>query len=249
MLSIGLFIICFLAGMVNSVAGGGILVVFPALLAAGMPPVTANATSHLISWPGALSSAFGYRKHLKKLPRKYALLLLPCVVGAAIGAYLLAHTDNSEFAKMVPWLVLVAVSLFIVQPFLHKRFEKNLAVHRTAPLVLVGVALLPMAIYGGYFGAGLGFIMLAFLSFTRLKNVHQINGLKNITTAAITLVCTIYFTAVGLIDWQYAPVMIAGSLIGGYVGARWALRVNPRLLHGLIIILGLSVAGVLFITP
>jgi len=247
MLSVGLFIICFLAGLVNSVAGGGILVVFPALLAVGLPPITANATSNLISWPGALSSAYGYRKQLRKLPRKYILLLLPCVFGAAFGAYLLAHTDAGDFTKLIPWLVLGAVLLFIAQPFLHRHFEKNLAQHRNAPLLIIGLALIPMAIYGGYFGAGLGFIMLAFLSFTRLKNIHQINGLKNLAAAAITLVCTIYFSHVGLLDWEFAPAMILGSLLGGYCGARWAQKLNPRLIHGLIVLLGLVVAGALFI--
>lgn len=247
MLSIGLFIVCFLAGLLNSVAGGGIMIVFPALLAAGLPPVTANATSNLISWPSSISSAYGYRKHLKKLPRKYALLLIPCFGGSAFGAYLLAHTNNEEFMRVVPWLVLAAVILFIIQPFLHHKFERNLSVHRNAPLVLVGIALIPMAIYGGYFGAGFGFIMLAFLSFTRLKNIHQINGLKNLASACITLVCTVYFTHKGMIDWHYAPVMIVGSLLGGYFGAKWAQKINPRIIHSFIILIGLVVSGLLFL--
>jgi uncharacterized membrane protein YfcA len=248
MLSTGLFFICFLAGLVNSVAGGGILVVFPTLLAVGLPPITANATSNIISWPGALSSAYGYRKHLRRLPKKYILLLIPCVLGAAFGAYLLTHTDPSEFRHSIPWLVLAAVTLFTIQPYLHKKLDRNLAVHRTAPLVFIGFALIPMAVYGGYFGAGFGFIMLAFLSFTRLKNLHQINGLKNLASASIALVCTIYFAHAHLIDWEYAPAMIAGGMLGGYFGSRWSLKVDPRLVHAFIIVLGLSVAGTLFIT-
>jgi uncharacterized membrane protein YfcA len=247
MLSLGLFIACLIAGLVNSVAGGGILVVFPALLAAGLSPITANATSNLISWPGALSSAYGYRKKLRKLPAKYLLLLIPCFIGAIIGAYLLERTGSSQFTRDVPYLVLAAVGLFIFQPFLHRRLAGNLVKHRNAPLVIIGIALLPMAIYGGYFGAGFGFLMLAFLGFTRITSMHQINGLKNLASATITIVCTVYFGVTGLIDWHYAPVMITGSLFGGYLGARWAQKVNPRIVHNCIVALGLFVAVVLFV--
>ena len=247
MLSFGLFIACLLAGMVNSVAGGGIMVVFPTLLAIGFSPITANATSNLISWPGALSSAYAYRNHLRKLPPKYLLLLLPCFTGAIIGAVLLERTDSTEFTYIVPYLVLAAVVLFVVQPFLHRHLERNLKAHKNAPLILVGFALLPMAIYGGYFGAGFGFLMLAFLGFTRITSLHQINGLKNLASATITLVCTIYFGATGLINWHYAPIMISGSLIGGYIGARTAQHINPRLVHGFIVVLGLIVAVGLFV--
>ena len=247
MLSLGLFAACLLAGLVNSVAGGGIMVVFPALLAIGFTPITANATSNLISWPGALSSAYGYRQHLRKLPAKYLLLLVPCFVGAVIGAFLLEKTDNQQFAQLIPYLVLGAVLLFIFQPFLHYHLEANFQAHRNAPLLVIGLALLPMAIYGGYFGAGFGFMMLAFLSFTRITNIFQINGLKNLASATITLVCTIYFGATGLINWHYGPVMIGGSLLGGYFGARWSQKVNPRLVHGFIVVLGLCVAAYLFL--
>lgn len=247
MLSIGLLLVCFIAGLVNSVAGGGILIVFPALLATGMPPVTANATSNLISWPGALSSAYAYRAQLRKLPSKYLWLLLPCFLGAIAGAYFLEHTDNSEFTRAVPWLVLIAVILFTIQPLLHRRLANNLEHHRTAPLVVVGMALLPMSLYGGYFGAGFGFLMLAFLGFTHISNVHQINGLKNLASASITLVCTVYFGFTHLINWHYAPFMIIGSLLGGYIGARYAQRINQHTVHLCIIIIGLFVAAALFI--
>ncbi len=246
MLSVGLFFACFLTGLVNSVAGGGIMIVFPALLAAGLSPLTANTTSNLISWPGALSCAYGYRKHLRKLPPKYLLLLIPCFVGAVIGSVLLVRTDSSQFSRIIPYLVLAAVLLFIVQPFLHRHLERNLRAHRNSPLIVIGLALLPMSIYGGYFGAGFGFIMLAFLSFTQINNIYQINGLKNIAGAMISLICTIYFASHGLIDWDFAPVMIVGSLLGGYVGARWAQRVSPVLVHNFVIGMGLIVAGVLF---
>ena len=246
MLSFGLFIACFLAGLVNSVAGGGVMIVFPALLAAGLSPLTANTTSNLISWPGALSSAYGYRSHLRRLPAKYLLLLLPCFIGAIIGSVLLVRTDSNQFSQLVPYLVLGAVLLFIAQPFLHRHLERNLRAHRNAPLVVIGLALLPMAVYGGYFGAGFAFIMLAFLSFTRITNMHQINGLKNLASATITIICTIYFGFHHLIDWHYAPVMIPGSLIGGYIGSRWAQRISPLIVHNIVVLLGIVVAGYLF---
>jgi len=247
MLTLGLFIACFVAGLVNSVAGGGIIVVFPALLATGMSPLTANATSNLISWPGALSSAYGYRNHLRKLPAKYLLLLLPCALGAIIGAVLLERTDSSQFGKIVPWLVLTAVVLFIIQPFLHRHLAGNLKAHKNAPLIIIGIALLPMAIYGGYFGAGFGFVMLAFLGFTRLTDLYQINGLKNLAGATISLICTVYFSYYGLIDWSYAWALIPGSLLGGYVGSRVSQRIKPAYAHSFVVVLGLCVSALLFI--
>lgn len=247
MLSVGLFFACMVAGLVNSVAGGGIMVIFPALLAIGLPPITANASSNLISWPGALSSAYGYRKQLRKLPAKYLLLLLPCALGAITGAILLERGGSDQFTRMVPWLVFGAVLLFMAQPFLHQRFVQNLRTHRNAPLVVTGAALLTMSIYGGYFGAGFGFIMLAFLGFTRITSMHQVIGIKNVVSATITITCTVYFGLTGLINWHYAPVMIAGSLLGGFVGSHYAQKLNPAFIHVFIIVLGLVVSTLLFL--
>ncbi len=248
MLILAIFAASFVAGIINSFAGGGILLTFPTLLAAGLPPITANATSNLGSWPGALSSAYGYRHYLKSLPHKYWLLLVPCFIGALLGAYLLTNTNTEEFKAVVPWLVLSAVLLFMLQPFLHRHLARNLRAHRNAPLIIIGLALIPMSIYGGYFGAGFGFVMLAFLGFTRITDLHQINGLKNLAGATISLVCTVYFGLAGLIDWQYGAVLLVGSLAGGYVGAHIAQRLHPAAVHLGIIILGLFVTGVLFIT-
>ncbi len=248
MLILAIFAASFAAGIINSFAGGGILLTFPALLMAGLPPITANATSNLGSWPGALSSAYGYRHYLKALPHKYWLLLVPCFVGALLGAYLLSHTDSREFEQIVPWLVLTAVILFMLQPFLHRHLARNLRAHRNAPLVIIAIALIPMSIYGGYFGAGFGFVMLAFLSFTRITDLHQINGLKNLAGATISLVCTVYFGIIGLIDWRFGVVLLAGSLAGGYVGSHIAQRLHPAAVHLGIIVLGLFVTGLLFIT-
>ncbi|HSH55880.1 MAG TPA: sulfite exporter TauE/SafE family protein [Candidatus Limnocylindrales bacterium] len=248
MLLTAIFVASFFAGVVNSFAGGGIIILFPALLAAGLPAVTANATSNLSSWPGALTSAYGYRHYLAKLPRKYLLLLIPCFIGAVVGSWLLAHTNSTEFERAVPYLVLAAVLLFMFQPLLHSHLASNLKHHRTAPLVLIGVALIPMAIYGGYFGAGFGFIMLAFLGFTHITNLHQINGLNNLAGATISLVCTVYFSWIGLINWQYGNVLVVGSLLGGFVGSRIAQRLNPAYVHLGIVVLGLIVAGALFAT-
>ncbi len=238
----------FIAGIINSFAGGGIILLFPALLAAGLPPIAANATSNLSSWPGALSSAYGYRHYLNRLPRKYLLLLVPCFIGALVGSWLLTNTASPQFERLVPWLVLAAVLLFMFQPLLHSHLAGNLQHHRNAPLIVIGLALLPMAVYGGYFGAGFGFIMLAFLGFTRLTALHLINGLKNLAGPTISLVCTVYFGLAGLIDWRYGVVLMLGSLAGGYVGSRIAQRLNPAWVHLAIVVLGLIVAGVLFIT-
>ncbi len=248
MLETSLFFAAFLAGIVNSIAGGGMLLVFPALLASGLPPIVANATTNLAAWPGSLMSAWNYRKYLLKLPAKYMLLLIPCVFGALAGAVLLSNTGSDDFERYIPWLVLAAVLLFTFQPLLHWHVAINLRLHKNAPLVILGLALIPMAVYGGYFGAGFGFLMLAFLGFTRLHDLHQINGLKNLASASITIICTAYLGSSGLIAWNVAPALILGSILGGYVGSHIAQKLNPSHVHLGIVLIGFLFVSVLFIT-
>jgi uncharacterized membrane protein YfcA len=244
------FLIGIAVGVMNAIAGGGMLIGFPALLALGIAPISANATTGLIVIPGQISSVFGYRKYLKKVPRRYLLLLIPLVAGAAGGATLLRHTPPSRFANLSPLLILFAVSLFIIQPFLYKHIHGH--IHgpkkyrqKLSPLVISGLAVLPIAVYGSYFGAGFGFIMLAFLGFTTNSEIHRMNALKNIAGIAVAGTSVVFLSNAGLINWHYGLIMASGNLIGGYSGARLSQKVSSHFIRVVVIIIGVTAAALL----
>lgn len=243
-----LFLVGIIVGGMNAIAGGGMLVGFPVLLAVGLPALTANATANIVVLPGNISSAFGYRRLLRKVPRQYLLLLIPAIVGSAVGALILRHTSSNNFEHIIPGLIVFAVALFTFQPLLYnqlhrhlhgpKRNRKNLR-----PLLVVGLALIPLAVYGGYFGAGFGFIMLAFLGFTGLHDhINRMNGMKNIITVCIAGTSLACLYSSHLIDWHHGLVMGAGNLIGGYYGAVGAQKVSSHALRIIVIIIGLGTA-------
>lgn len=240
MTEIFLFLVGLVAGAMNAIAGGGMLLGFPALLAAGLPPLMANVTINIVVLPGSLASAFGYRKYIRRVPRQYMLLIIPCLFGAAIGATILRNTPDSKFESLVPVLILLAVMLFAFQPFLHRHLRRYLKNKKTPlqPLLLIAAAILPVAIYGGYFGAGFGFIMLAFLGFTNLGDIHKINGLKNLASVTITATSLAVLLGANLIDWRAGLAMAAGSLTGGYYGALLSQKVPTRLIRIAVIVIG-----------
>jgi uncharacterized membrane protein YfcA len=235
LLLVGIFV-----GGMNSVAGGGMLLGFPVLLAFGLSPLSANITSNLIVLPGGLASAYGYRSYLRKVPLRYLLLVIPCVVGATIGALILRHTSGEEFERIVPALVGFAVVLFAFQPFLHLRLQRHIrGKHKSmTSLLLLALALLPATIYGGYFGAGFGFIMLAFLGFTRLHEIHTMTAFKNLATASIALTSLICLYSTHLIDWRRGLIMGAGCTIGGYYGSVLTQRVSSHVLRIVVVFIG-----------
>ncbi|MBC7581676.1 sulfite exporter TauE/SafE family protein [Aeromicrobium sp.] len=230
----------FLVGCMNAIAGGGMLLGFPALLAYGLSALTANATGPIVVLPGQITSAYGYREYLRKTPLKYAWLLVPCVVGAFIGANLLRHTSGDTFEEFVPWLILFAVAIFAFQPFLHNYLHKHMRArsNRIKPLVIIGIGLFPVGIYGGYFGAGLGFIMLAFLGFTKIHDAHQINAMKNVAATFMCIVSITVLSSSSLINWHAGLIMAVGSAIGGYSGARLAQKISNHSIRVVVIIIG-----------
>jgi len=242
-----LFLTGSVVGAMNAIAGGGMLIGFPVLLAAGLPALTANVTANIVILPGSLSSAYGYRKYLRKLNPRYLLLILPCAIGAAGGAWILRNTDSRHFERLVPGLILFAVLLFAFQPYLHFHLQRHIRLRSKAikPLGLIGLALLPVAIYGGYFGAGFGFIMLAFLGFTRLHDMHRINGLKNLASSTIALMSLLVLFTTHLIDWRVGLIMAVGCAAGGYFGARLSQKVSSHVLRIFVVIIGLCTAGYL----
>jgi uncharacterized membrane protein YfcA len=231
----------------NGIAGGGMLIGFPILLATGMPALVANATSNIIILPGQFTSAYGYRKYLRQIPRSYLLLAIPCAIGAGIGAMILRHTSSAHFEKLVPGLIVFAVLLFIFQPYLHFKMRKHIngpKKHRQSlrPLIPIAIAMLPLAVYGGYFGAGFGFIMLALLGFTKLHEIHQMNALKNLMAIVIAIVSLLCLANAHLIDWQHGLFMAAGNGVGGYLGSVGAQRYSSHTIRIVVIAIGICTA-------
>lgn len=240
-----------LAGVVNSIAGGGAIVVYPLLLALGIPPIVANATMTVTIWPGALSSAYGYKDDLLSLKRRYFLLLIPTALGGLIGAFLLRKTSDHAFEALVPWLFLLGLLLLTLQPLIHKKIysktSQNAKTTELIALITVSVLILPLAIYGGYFGVGFGIVMLAILGLTKLTEIRQMNGLKNLAAILVNIIGTVYFTMYGLVDWRFVPVVATGTIIGGYLGATYSKLLPAKLIRFIIIGIGLVVAATLFI--
>ena len=245
----GLFIAGAIAGAINSVAGGGTLISFPALIAFGMPPVPANATNTAAVCPGALSSAYAYRHDMPRQRGLLVLLLLPSLLGGLLGAWILARTPNWLFAQIVPFLVLFATILFATRDrFAHRLgFVVPDGSKTTAAGRLWGFLFqLFVAAYGGYFGAGIGILMLASLGVMGLRDIHTMNAIKTILSFLINGMALIYFAVKGLVIWPIAFLMAAGAVFGGYAGARLAKQVNQRHLRMFIVGVGLFVSVWLF---
>lgn len=254
---VGVLVASVLGGAANSVAGGGMLLVFPALLGLGVPPMAANATSTVALWPGGLSSMLGYRGALRGTRAWVRALVGPSLIGGAIGAWLLVRSTDAQFKALVPWLVLAATVLFLLQ----KRIGAWLRVRIGGRAQLVTDDDLPpppgawamlvqfaVAIYGGYFGAGAGIMMLAAFGLLGLTNVHQMNGMKNFLALLFNFVAIVTFSISGLVQWPIAVLMAVGSAVGGHYAARYAQRTNQEVVRQLIGVIGIGTALWLFAT-
>lgn len=244
-------------GVMNSIAGGGTLLTFPALVALGIPPINANATSTVALWPGALGSMWGYRRELTG-SRLWALgFAAPSLLGGAVGAWLLLRTPPDRFSAVVPWLVLGATFLFMLQRplvrWIAQRRERaaggpsdaDLTANRP-PMTILWYQF-AVAVYGGYFGAGVGILMLAALGFMGLRNIHRMNGLKNWGGLCMNAVAAAMFAFSGLVSWSVALAMAVGAIAGGYLGSRTAQRVPQDLVRGAVVAIGLVSGLLLFL--
>ena len=248
--SLGLFLAAAVAGAVNSVAGGGSLISFPALVAAGQPAILANATNTAAIWPGSVASAVTYRRQTS-LPRGLLpALLVPSVGGGLLGAFVLVSTPPALFDRVVPFLVLFATVLFAFRGRIARwsgRSERaDEHVTRTGRVGGFLFQLL-VASYGGYFGAGIGILMLASLSLMGLRDIHRMNALKTILGALINVIAFVFFALKGLVVWPLAGLMALGAITGGHVGARVAMRVDPRWVGRFVIAVGMIVSVWLFV--
>lgn len=240
----------FAAGAVNSVAGGGTLLTFPTLLgvlarkSAEMAGVWANATSTLALLPGSLAGAFAYRSELAECRRLVLLLIAPSMIGGAVGSLLVTEFPPTVFDTLIPWLILSASVLFMIQGPL-KRLTGT-GRHgppgwKTGVAVVFGQFLI--AVYGGYFGAGIGILMLAVLPFMGTQSIHQTNAAKTILAACINGVTVIIFVVKGFVIWPYALAMAVAAIAGGYVGGRVARRLPAVYVRTVVIVVGLTIGG------
>jgi len=236
------------AGAMNAVAGGGTLVTFPTLILLGTGPKIAIATSTLALVLGTCGSMFGYREHLGAVRSWLARFSLVSVLGGLIGAMLLTRTAESAFAKMVPFLILFATVLFVAQDAFRRFASKRPVVEEKGVGAIWGAMAFQfaVAVYGGYFGAGIGILMLASLGFLGMTHIHEMNVLKTVLGSLINAVATVWFIRAGLIDWTKAGIMTAGALVGYYLAAHFAQRIPQHRVRQLISAIGFGISGVMF---
>jgi uncharacterized protein len=245
----------FLAGVMNAMAGGGSFVSFPAMLAMGVAPIQANATNTVALWPGQLASVAKLRDDLRKdlLP----VVLLTSILGGVGGALILLRTRQTTFLHLVPWLLLVATILFGLSGPVSNRLRQRALAHAiaenrehlpaaTPPMLPLFLVLLPVCLYIGYFGAGAGFLIMAALALFGIEEMHQLNSLKVLAACLSNLCAVVTFIASGAVIWRYCLASMIFCAVGGYLGALYARRINPRVLRLIVVATGCVVAAYFF---
>ena len=226
----------FFAGIINSIAGGGSFLTFPALVFAGVPTIAANATSAVAVFPGYLSGALGFAKELKAFPKsKFLLLITLSIMGGIGGSLLLLITPASVFSYIIPWLLGFATLLFAFGDFVAKWAKKN----SNSNGFLGNLTTLIVCIYGGYFNGGLGIILLALFSTLGMRDIHLMNGLKNIMSFALSAASVVTFAIAGIVFWQQAIIMMIAATIGGYFGVVVVRKLSKNTIRTIIVIIGL----------
>lgn len=248
-----LFFAAMAAGAVNSIAGGGSLISFPALVAYGavndISARLANATNNAALVPGSVAGVFGFWEEVKRSKRLIAFMAIPSIVGGLLGAFLLASTPEDTFRRLVPFLILFATLLFAGRDYVTRLTRRGAAEHDSVTLAggIVGfVFQLLIATYGGYFGAGQSLMMMATFGVMGLRDIHEINGLKTASAVMVNSVALIFFATQGLIVWNVGLLMACGAIVGGYFAARISKRINQNVLRWTVILIGLIVSAVLF---
>jgi uncharacterized membrane protein YfcA len=237
-----------MAGLINAVAGGGTLITFPALIFYGLPSVEANATNTVGVVPGIISSLWGYRRELLTQTRWVWRFTISSLTGGAIGAYLLLHTGEARFREFVPYLILFATFLFTFSGQVTRWLQVEAhAVEKSRHAVVIAVVFqFFVAIYGGYFGAGIGIFMLAALSVLGLKDIHEMNALRISLGVMLNAVAAIYFIANGLIYWTEAGLLAAGTITGGYAGPYVARAIGVNTVRVFVSLTGF-ISGIYFL--
>jgi uncharacterized protein len=238
-----MFCAAFSAGAINSIAGGGTLITFPVLIWLGLDPKVANGTSTVALWPGLFGGLFGYRRELENSSTILVRLGLTSVIGGALGAWLLIWTPSPVFASLVPFLILFATVLFMSHGEINRRLRLGSLEATPTRLWWTGAIVFQFcsAIYGGYFGAGNGILMLAGMGLLGINELHRANGIKNFLAICLNSVAVLSFGLAGLVVWHDALVMACGALLGGYFGASMAVRVGQIWVRRGIIVIGLVI--------
>ena len=247
-----LFFAGVIAGALNAVAGGGSFISFPLMMFTGVPPVEANASNTVALWPGLATSVASYSRHLQVPRRLLVPLVLTSVLGGLAGALLLVKTPQRTFLHLIPWLLLGATLLFMFGNRLRAmagKTDNTTAVENTSWLAISLACLLQLAVgtYGGYFGAGIGFVMLGMMTLLGMRDIHAMNALRITLAAVINGVAVVTFIATGAVFWGQCVMMMAGALLGGWFGAQYAQKADPRKVRWFIIALGLGLSAYFFV--
>jgi uncharacterized protein len=279
-----LFAAAFVGGALNAVAGGGSFIGLPALIYAGVPAVSANATNTLALWPASISSAWAYRRELAPARSWVTSLGVVSLAGGILGGLLLVRTSDDAFLRLLPWLLLIAAATFSFGGALRQRFAGAATQHSTDAVqrptdaaqhptdsvehptdaaqpptgslqhravstghIAVLVFQFLIAVYGGYFGGGMGIMMLAALTIAGMKDIHQMNAVKSVLAVAINGVALAEFVALGAIAWAPGLIMMAGGIAGGYAGAAGARRVTPRFVRVLVTVIAWGMTLLFFL--
>jgi uncharacterized protein len=247
------FLAAAIGGAINSVAGGGTLITFPAVVGLGVPPLAANATSTVALWPGSLAGMWGFRGELAGTRAWLVWFTAPSILGGVAGALLLLNTPAGRFEAIVPFLVLGATLLFLLQRTISRALARQAldtaaqdVMPRPSPWFLI--AQFGVGVYGGYFGAGIGILMLAAFGLMGLTNIHKMNGLKNWGATCINGCAAMMFVFSGIVEWPVAIAMAAGSLAGGHLGARLALRAGQLWVRRAVVAVGFGASVWLLLT-
>jgi uncharacterized membrane protein YfcA len=238
-----LFTAAFVGGALNAVAGGGSFIGLPALIVAGVPAVSANATNTLALWPASISSAWAYRRELAEARSWLTPFGVVSLAGGILGGLLLVRTSDAAFLRLLPWLLLLAATTFSFGG----RLQQLLGRRGAASYVAVMVFQFLIAIYGGYFGGGMGIMTLAALTIAGMKDIHEMNAVKSVLAVAINGVALAEFVVLGAIAWAPGLIMMAGGIAGGYAGAATARRVDPRFVRVLVTVIAWSMTLVFFL--
>jgi uncharacterized membrane protein YfcA len=248
-----LFFTAVISGTLNAVAGGGSFISFPALLMIGMPAVQANATNTVALWPGLAASAGAYLKRLNVPRRLLILLLSTSVVGGWVGALLLLKTPQRTFLHLIPWLLLGGTTLFAFgnkfRAFAGKTaVVDDLRVASWRAVTVVSILQLLVATYGGYFGAGIGFMMLGMLAALGMRDIHAMGAIRTLLAAVINAAAVLTFILAGAVLWRQCMVMVAGALLGGWFGAHYAQKADPGKVRLAVIAIGVVMSAYYFVT-
>ncbi len=239
-----LFFAALAAGVQNSIAGGGTFFSFPALIFSGVPAIPANATSTVALWPGTIASSAAYRKRLPRNARILLPLFLASIGGGFFGAHLLLRTPPRTFMRLIPFLFLAGTLLFAFGKKLVRGAARSDQRGNPPWMALAGVTLAQffIGVYGGFFGGGIGILMLASFTFLPLGDIHAMNGLKTLLASTINAVAIVTFIVARIVFWPQALLMLVGAALGGYGGAHFAQKVNPARVRTFIVCVGFAMS-------